>query len=170
MQKNNSIQYSFLGGAFSYLVALNRGLTQEENDRKKIMESSLIRLSRLLYYSQLPNDFARVDHELQFIGYYMEQQSLRYQGQIQHKIDSDHQNIHWAVRRLELYLELEKIITNCVEKALFDLSVHIDTSNLNLHKKIKISIKNKKETYEKKFKVRKMKPNDSRFYMLNLPT
>jgi len=170
MQTNNSIQYSFLEGSFSYLVALNRGLTREVNDRKKIMESSLIRLSRLLYYSQLPNDFVRVDHELQFIGYYMEQQYLRYQGKIQYKIESDCQNIYWAVQRLELYLELETIITNCVEEALFDLSVHIDTSNLNLHKEIKISVRNKKETYEKKLKVRKMRANDSRFYMLDLPT
>ena len=169
MQTNNSIQYSFLEGSFSYLVALNRGLTQERDDRKQILESSFIRLSRLLYYSQLPNEYARVDHELHFIKYYLEQQSLRYQDKIKYKIDSDNQNIHWAVRKLELNRELDKVVTNCVEEALYDLSIHIDASNLNLHKEIIISINDRKETHEKKLKVRKMRPNDSRFYMLDLP-
>ena len=169
MQANNSIQYSFLEGSFNYLVALNRGLTQEKDNREKVLESSFIRLSRLLFYSQLPNNFARVDHELHFVEYYLEQQSLRYQGKVQYRIDSDYQSIHWAVRKLELYRLLDKMIMDCLEEPICKLSIHIDASDIKHLKRIVINANHNTEHLERTLKVRKMRPEDSRFYMLDLP-
>ncbi len=169
MQAKNSIQYSFLEESFTYLVALNRGLTKEKDNRERVLESSFIRLSRLLFYAHLPNKFARVDHELHFVGFYLEQQSLRYQGRLQYRIESDYMSIHWAVRKLELYRLLDKLIMESMEASQCDLSIHIDAMTLNSNKEMIVCIHQNTKTYERKLKVRKMRPDDSRFYMLDFP-
>ncbi|MDC7240554.1 MAG: hypothetical protein PQJ50_09360 [Spirochaetales bacterium] len=156
----NRLQYSFVEGVFSSLIAYNRGYPLKNSDES--LEDSYIGMSRLLYYSQLDNSYARMDHELKYSEYYLQLLQLRYP--VQYRILKDGQTRKWAVERLRIH--------NVIEQTLNDTEISepveiiVDAENLSGSRKLVITIVSGTFTKSELINVRRMKENHSSFYML----
>ena len=166
-KKHNSFNQSeFLNSAFCFLIALNRGALSDISDRKQTMENSMHRLCRLLQYSSSPNKYSRVDYELSFTDYYLQQQSLRLQEKLEYKIETDNQAINKSIPRLELFYLLEDVIDKYLGKSSEKFTIEINAKNLNIKKNICITIHQGNSFKEYHLRICKMKEFNSNYYML----
>ena len=156
----NKLQHSFVEGVFSSLIAYNRGYPRKNSDES--LEASYIGISRLLYYSQLNNSFARMDHELKYTEYYLQLLQLRYP--LHYRILKDGETRKWAVARLSIHNVIEQTLngTEITEP----VEITVDADNLSGSRKMIITIASGTFTETKLINVRRMKENHSSFYML----
>ncbi len=164
MKVNHQLQYSFLEGIFSSLIAFNRGYPLEITDQEEYLERSYIGICRLLYYSQSKNDYSRIDKELKYTEYYLKLQRLRYSDTFKYRILADTRSRKWAVQRLRLHNEIGSALR---KTSLRDsVEIVIDADSALEKRSLKLTVSTADRMISKTIHLRRMKENHTNYYML----
>lgn len=162
----NQALYKLVNNSLCYLIAINRGLEIDTDEKQRLFEKSFFGISRLLFYSQLYNDFSRVDHELKYTNYYLQLLLMQRWQKLKCQIITDPSVQEWAVSRLSIINAVEKILEQESNKSQLNVDVKITAVSLSEKRTVVITAKAGDVIKKSKIKIRPMKPNKSNYYML----
>lgn len=156
IRRHNFNTSHFMNNIFTFIVAVNRA-SMEETEKRKLIEESMLKISRMMYYTGLTNKYSRLIHEFYFADHYLYLQSLRFSQRLSYKIIFDPEEPHRTIMRMKLFNLLEEIIGKTVEQSEDPLLITIDGTDRTKHKhyfNIRISTEENGETILRRMQIK----------------